>query len=90
MNLQTNVDNLCYSPDGQILAIASRMKRDALRLVHVPSYTVFSNWPSSKTPIQFVSAMAFARGAATSPSAMPAGGCCCTASTTTAQSSRGV
>jgi len=32
----------------QILAIASRMKKDAMRLVHMPSLTVFSNWPSSR------------------------------------------
>jgi U3 small nucleolar RNA-associated protein 18 len=27
--------------------MASRMKKDALKLVHVPTFTVFSNWPTS-------------------------------------------
>lgn len=62
MNLTTNVDNLRFSPDSQILAISSRMKKDALRLVHLPSKTVFSNWPSPKTPLQYVHSMAFSPG----------------------------
>lgn len=47
---------------GQILAIASRMKRDALRLVHVPSLTVFANWPTSRTPLGHVHSAAFSPG----------------------------
>lgn len=32
------------SPDGQMLAFASRMKKDSLRIAHLPSCTVFANW----------------------------------------------
>jgi U3 small nucleolar RNA-associated protein 18 len=46
----------------QILAMASVKKRDALRLVHVPSFTVFSNWPTSRSPLHYVSALAFSPG----------------------------
>lgn len=62
MNLTTNIDNLRFSSDSQILAMSSRMEKDALRLVHVPSKTVFSNWPSPKTPLQYVHSMAFSPG----------------------------
>ena len=50
-NLTTSIDSLAFSPDSQVLAMGSRMKKDSLRLVHVPSYTVFKNWPTSRTPL---------------------------------------
>jgi U3 small nucleolar RNA-associated protein 18 len=59
MNLTTLADTLAFSPDGQMLAMASRMERDALRIMHVPSRTVFANWPSSKTPLHYVHSLAF-------------------------------
>mgnify|MGYP002883850964 FL=1 len=59
MNLTTKVDTLAFNPDGQMLAAASSLKRNALRLLHVPSRTVFSNWPTSKTPLQYVHSLAF-------------------------------
>jgi len=59
MNLTTRIDQLSFSPDGQMLSFSSRMKKDAMRVAHVPSLAVFQNWPTSKTPLQFVSAVAF-------------------------------
>ena len=59
LNLTTTADTATFNGDGQILAVSSRLKRDALRLVHVPSCTVFSNWPSSKTPLHYVWCTAF-------------------------------
>lgn len=44
--------------DSQILAFSSRSKKDALRLLHLPSLTVFSNWPTSGTPLGHVSDVA--------------------------------
>ena len=35
----------------QILAMASKMKKDALRLVHTGTLTTFSNWPTSRSDI---------------------------------------
>jgi U3 small nucleolar RNA-associated protein 18 len=48
MNLTTAVDTLVFSQDSQLLAMSSRMKKDAMRLVHLPSCSVFSNWPTSR------------------------------------------
>jgi len=53
-NLTTPITALEFSPDGQILMIASSGKRDQLRAVHVPSFKVFPNWPTSKTPLGVV------------------------------------
>ena len=49
--LTTPVSNLAISPDGQLLVVSSRWKRDAVRLVHLPSCTVYRNWPTSSTPL---------------------------------------
>ena len=59
MNLTTTIDSLAFSHDSQILAMGSRMKKDAMRLVHLPSMTVFSNWPTSRSPLNFVHSLAF-------------------------------
>ena len=57
-NLTTPVSHLHFSPpDGQLLAIASQWKRDALRLVHLPSCTVYKNWPTSATPLGRITAI---------------------------------
>ena len=61
-HLTTTADAVQFSPDGQLLAIASRMKRDSLRLIHVPTLTAFSNWPTSRTPLQYVHSVCFSPG----------------------------
>lgn len=58
-NLVTSVNTLEFSPDAQVLLVASSVLRDALRLVHVPSFSVFKNWPTSSTPLGHVSCAAF-------------------------------
>lgn len=75
--LTTPISHLVFSPDGQVLVMASRWKRDALRLgeppnyleslnwqkltdntVHLPSCTVYRNWPTSNTPLGRISSVA--------------------------------
>ena len=60
--LTTPTSNLVFSPDGQLLAMASKWKRDALRLVHLPSCTVFRNWPTSSTALGRITGVAFGAG----------------------------
>ncbi|KAF2747124.1 U3 small nucleolar RNA-associated protein-like protein [Sporormia fimetaria CBS 119925] len=60
-NLTTPVSHLAFSQDGQILCMASQWKKNALRLVHLPSLTVFRNWPTVNTPLQRVSSVAWGR-----------------------------
>ncbi|XP_012697508.2 U3 small nucleolar RNA-associated protein 18 homolog [Clupea harengus] len=45
MNLVTTATALRFNPSSEILAIASRADDEANRLVHLPSLTVFSNFP---------------------------------------------
>ncbi|XP_041859481.1 U3 small nucleolar RNA-associated protein 18 homolog [Melanotaenia boesemani] len=51
MNLLTSATSLTFNPTSDILAIASRMEDEAVRMVHLPSLTVFSNFPVSKRKI---------------------------------------
>ncbi|KAI1739300.1 Indigoidine synthase A like protein-domain-containing protein [Xylaria scruposa] len=59
MQLTTPVTVLTFSLDGQLLAAASRHKKDALKLVHLPSCTVYRNWPTEQTPLGRIEAIAF-------------------------------
>ena len=58
-NLVTAVTAMKFSPDGQLLVIASNVKIDHLRLVHVPSFTVFQNWPTQNTPLGYILSVAW-------------------------------
>ena len=60
--LVTPTSNLQISPDGQLLAFSSKWKKDALRLVHLPSCTVYRNWPTDSTPLGTITSVAFSSG----------------------------
>lgn len=60
-NLTTPISHLTFSPDGQILAMASRWKHNAMRLVHLPSATVYKNWPTEKTPLGRITSVAWGK-----------------------------
>ncbi|XP_062027180.1 U3 small nucleolar RNA-associated protein 18 homolog [Rosa rugosa] len=61
-NLTTKVDFMKFNNDAQILAICSSMKKDSLKLVHVPSYTVFSNWPPQRQVLHYPRCLDFSPG----------------------------
>lgn len=56
--LVTPISHLEFSDDGQMMVMSSRWKKNALRLVHLPSCTVYKNWPTEKTPLGRISAVA--------------------------------
>jgi U3 small nucleolar RNA-associated protein 18 len=59
MNLHTSADLVRFSDDGQILAMTSRREKNSCKLVHVPTATVFSNWPTFNTPLHYVWSLDF-------------------------------
>ena len=63
--LTTAISVVTFSPDGQLLAFGSLHKKDALRLVHMPSCTVYRNWPTEQTPLGRITAVAFSAGSDT-------------------------
>ncbi|KAI9712423.1 MAG: hypothetical protein M1820_001636 [Bogoriella megaspora] len=56
--LTTAIGHLTFSPDGQLLVMGSSSKKDALRLIHLPSCTVYRNWPTSNSRLGRVSVVA--------------------------------
>jgi len=50
-NLNTAITTLTFNHDSQLLAMASNDRKDQLRLVHLPSLTAYSNWPTAGTPL---------------------------------------
>ena len=50
----------CAYPVASLEAENTRtgLKREGLRLVHLPSASVFANWPTSRSPLQYVHAAA--------------------------------
>jgi U3 small nucleolar RNA-associated protein 18 len=57
--LTTPITVVTFSPDGQLMAFGSQHKKDALRIVHLPSCTVYRNWPTEQTPLGRVTTVAF-------------------------------
>ncbi|AOA62107.1 Small subunit (SSU) processome component [Komagataella phaffii CBS 7435] len=58
-NLVTAITALDFTPDGQVLCVTSNAVSDGLRLVHLPSCTVFRNWPTRTTPLGTVTTVKF-------------------------------
>ncbi|XP_072298916.1 U3 small nucleolar RNA-associated protein 18 homolog [Eucyclogobius newberryi] len=51
MNLTTTATSLRFNPTSELLALGSRAEDEAVKLLHMPSLTVFSNFPVSKRKI---------------------------------------
>jgi U3 small nucleolar RNA-associated protein 18 len=62
MNLTTDIHNVEFHPKNQMLGISSRSKKEAFRMVHLPSYSVFANWPTAGTPLGYVNSFGFSPG----------------------------
>eukprot|EP00535_Pseudo-nitzschia_heimii_P003969 CAMPEP_0197179694 /NCGR_PEP_ID=MMETSP1423-20130617/4555_1 /TAXON_ID=476441 /ORGANISM="Pseudo-nitzschia heimii, Strain UNC1101" /LENGTH=597 /DNA_ID=CAMNT_0042629639 /DNA_START=78 /DNA_END=1871 /DNA_ORIENTATION=- len=62
MNLHTSADVVRFNSDGQILAMSSQREQHGMKLLHVPSRTVFSNWPTAQTPLSYVWSTSFSPG----------------------------
>ncbi|KAI8896359.1 WD40-repeat-containing domain protein [Globomyces pollinis-pini] len=59
MNLTTAITTLVFHPSSDILAIASNELKDSLRLFHLSTKRIVLNWPTSNTPLGYVSTVAF-------------------------------
>ncbi|XP_077590747.1 U3 small nucleolar RNA-associated protein 18 homolog [Stigmatopora nigra] len=53
MNLVTPASALAFNPSSEILAMASRHEDEAVKLVHLASATVFSNFPIFKSKVLY-------------------------------------
>ncbi|XP_029176307.1 U3 small nucleolar RNA-associated protein 18 homolog [Nylanderia fulva] len=62
MNLVTSVTNLKFNSTSEILSAASVEKYNAFKMVHIPSFTVFSNFPTFQTNIGMPQMINFSPG----------------------------
>ncbi|GAA5975448.1 hypothetical protein JCM5350_006482 [Sporobolomyces pararoseus] len=60
-NLTTSVTTMRFNHDAQLLALASKTNKDQLKLVHLPTCSVFSNWPTQQTPLHHVTCIDFSK-----------------------------
>jgi len=59
MNLTTKITCMGYNPSGEILAMGSDHKRDQLRMAHLPSCSIFTNWPTEQSPVRRANCLSF-------------------------------
>ncbi|CAL7941189.1 unnamed protein product [Xylocopa violacea] len=62
LNFVTSITSLKFNPYSEILGMASDKKYNAFRMLHLPSFTVFSNFPSFQTTISLPEAIDFSPG----------------------------
>ncbi|KOC68750.1 U3 small nucleolar RNA-associated protein 18 like protein [Habropoda laboriosa] len=62
LNFVTSITNLKFNPYSEILAMASDKKHNAFKMMHLPSCTVFSNFPTFQTNISMPEAIDFSPG----------------------------
>ena len=58
-NLTTSINCIAFSHDSQIMVYSSDFRKDALRIVHIPTGKVYGTFPSPKTPLRIVSSVTF-------------------------------
>jgi U3 small nucleolar RNA-associated protein 18 len=58
-SLSTSVTSLSSDPHGDIIIMSSSFKKNALRAFHVPTLSMVKAWPTSSTPLHYVSSTAF-------------------------------
>ncbi|XP_043278419.1 U3 small nucleolar RNA-associated protein 18 homolog [Venturia canescens] len=49
LNLVTPITKLKFNPASEILSMASKCKENAFKMMHLPTFTVFSNFPTFQT-----------------------------------------
>ena len=50
---------MAFNPTGELVTAASKYTKRGVRVMHVASRGVCPNWPTSKSPLNYVQATAF-------------------------------
>ena len=58
-NITTKVGTLSFGKKNELLAVGSKWKKNAFRLVHLPSFKAFSNFPGLKNNMKYPFCAAF-------------------------------
>lgn len=58
-NLTTSVGQVTFNFDSKLMGISSSAKKNQFKLLHTGTNRIFSNWPTTGTPLGFISCFAF-------------------------------
>ena len=59
LNLRSAITEVQFNPQSEALAFATKYTKNSMRVAHVGGQHVFSNWPTAKTPLNYVQCCAF-------------------------------
>ncbi|CAG8508469.1 4865_t:CDS:2 [Diversispora eburnea] len=59
MNVTTEIHDMKFNHDTQLLGVSSRSKKGQMKLIHLPSFNVFPNWPIKPIPLNYVQCFDF-------------------------------
>ena len=59
LNLTTAVTSVKFNPTSELLCVASELKENAVKMVHLPSMTVYQNFPSLNYNLKRVNCVDF-------------------------------
>ena len=62
LNLRTAVTHVGFNGTSELLSFSSKYLKGSMRMAHVAGQRVFPNWPTSKTPLNYVQCAAFSPG----------------------------
>ncbi|EEA04720.1 uncharacterized protein CMU_037850 [Cryptosporidium muris RN66] len=60
-NFTTSISSIAVHPSNEIAAISSKWCKDSLKIIHLSTGTVYKNWPTTRTPLKYVSALDFSK-----------------------------
>ncbi|KAJ1611158.1 WD40 repeat protein [Cryptosporidium canis] len=58
-NICTSITSMAIHPRNEIAAISTKWTKDCLKLINLQTGHVYSNWPTARTPLKYVTSMDF-------------------------------
>jgi U3 small nucleolar RNA-associated protein 18 len=58
-NLTTYINDIQMNRQSELLCIQTKSVKNGIRLIHLPSMSVYSNWPHAASNLSYVNAIAF-------------------------------
>ncbi|OII75494.1 WD40 repeat-containing protein [Cryptosporidium ubiquitum] len=58
-NICTSITSMAIHPRNEIAAISTKWTKDSLKLINLYTGHVYSNWPTARTPLKYVTSMDF-------------------------------
>lgn len=59
--LRTSITSMSTGPHFDFIVASSSLERNALKIIHLPSLSVLNTWPTSSTPLHYVTSHAINR-----------------------------